>query len=550
MSCLRRSVSLSACLVLVACTTDDGRAPAIDSITEEELRDDLYVLSHDSMSGRLAATDDLDRASDWIRDRFDELALEPAGDGGTYDQHFDLVWFSLGSGSSLAVEGAGGVRQPGNGWTPSNAGAAGRAQGSVVFAGFGLVEPRLGYDDFGDADLAGRIVLVLEREPGVSDPGSPFDGVVTTESSRTWRKALAAQERGASGILFVRDIHNRPDVDDWQAYHRGQWPAERRRIERFTLGDWIDDVDIPAASISVELARVLVAGAGRTLEELALEAEEAEGGLGVVDLPGSRVDFRTAVERNVEEGRNVLAMLEGADPELRNEVVVIGAHHDHNGTDGETVYNGADDDGSGTVAVLEIAEAYARAAEEGNRPDRTVLFALWDAEERGLLGAWFYTLRPLFPLQRTVAYLNMDMIGRNEEVPPDGGGRFRGLEPQLAAANANAINILGYSRAPELADLVDASNEATGLTLRFRYDNNESNLLRRSDHWPFLESGVPAVWFHTGLHPDYHTPFDDPDRIEYEKMTRIVQLVHQTSWAVANGDVALSVAPMESRPPS
>lgn len=550
MSRLPPLVLLSLILVMAACTADDGRAPANDSITEAELRDDLLALSHDSMGGRLAGTDDLDRTSDWIRDRFDELALEPAGDGGTYDQHFDLVWFSLASGSSLTVEGAGGARQPGDGWTPANAGAAGRAQGNVAFAGFGLVEPRLDHDDFGGTDLAGRIVLVLEREPGVSDPGSPFDGVVTTESSRTWRKALAAQERGASGILFVRDIHNRPDIADWRAYHRGQWPTERRRIERFTLGEWIDGVDIPAAFISVELARILVAGSGRTLEELALEAEGAEGGLGVVDLPGARIDFRTAVERHVEGGRNVLAMLEGADPELRNEVVIIGAHHDHNGTDGETVFNGADDDGSGTVAVLEIAEAYAEAAEAGNRPARSVLFALWDAEERGLLGAWYYTRRPLFPLQRTVAYLNMDMIGRNEEVPLEGGGRFRGLEPQSAEANANAINILGYSRAPELADLVDASNEATGLTLRFRYDNNESNLLRRSDHWPFLESGVPAVWFHTGLHPDYHTPFDDPDRIEYEKMTRIVQLVHRTSWAVANGEVPLSVAPMESRPPS
>ncbi|MBT8488133.1 MAG: M28 family peptidase [Gemmatimonadetes bacterium] len=537
-------------LAFAACAPEDGRAPGIESITEGELREDVFALSHDSMGGRLAGTDDLDRASDWIRDRFDDLALEPAGDGGTYDQHFDLVWFSLGSGNSLTVEGGGEARAPGNGWSPSNAGAAGSAQGPVVFAGFGLVEPRLEHDDFGGEDLDGQIVLALDREPGVNDPGSPFDGLVTTESSRTWRKALAAQERGASGILFVRDIHNRPDIDDWGAFHRGQWPSERRRIERFTLGAWIDDVEIPAASISVELARTLVAGSGLTLEELALEAETAEGGLGVVELPGARVRFTTAVRRNVEEGRNVLAMIEGADPDRRNEVVVVGAHHDHNGTDGETVFNGADDDGSGTVAVLEIAEAYARAAEAGNRPDRTVLFALWDAEERGLLGAWFYTLSPLFPLQRTVAYLNMDMIGRHEEVPPDGGGRFRGLEPQSAESNANALNILGYSRAPELAQLVEASNETTGLTLRFRYDNNASNLLRRSDHWPFLESGVPAVWFHTGLHPDYHTPFDDPARIEYEKMTRIVQLVHQTSWAAANGEGSFSVAPMESRPPS
>ncbi len=175
------------------------------------------------------------------------------------------------------------------------------------------------------------------------------------------------------------------------------------------------------------------------------------------------------------------------------------------------------------------------------------MFAIWDAEERGLLGAWYYTLRPLFPLRSTVANLNMDMIGRHEEVPPEGGRRFRGLEVQSAESNSNATNILGYSRTPELASIVEAAN-SYGLTLRMRYDNNESNLLRRSDHWPFLQNDVPAVWFHNGLHPDYHTPRDTPERVEYEKMTRIVRLVHQTSWDVANADERPAIEGMASRP--
>lgn len=541
---------VAVCAAIAAgCGPDEVEAPANDSITQAELREDLFTLSHDSMGGRLAGTDDLDRASDWIRDHFESLGLEPAGDNGTYDQYFDLVWFSLSPGSRLTVSGMGGARAPGDGWTPAP-GAPGTASGEVVFAGFGIVEPRLDHDDYGGESVDGRVVLVLEREPGVDDPSSPFDGVVTTEAARNWRKVLSAQERGAVGVLVVRDVHNRDDIEDWQGYHEGMWPEERRRIERFRLGAWIEQISIPAAMVSVELAEGLVQGSGRSLEELAMAAEDSDGGLGVVELPGANVQLTTTVDQHVEEGRNVLAMLEGADPDLQNEVVIIGAHHDHNGTDGETVYNGADDDGSGTVGVMEVAEAYALAAEDGLRPDRSVIFALWDAEERGLLGAWYYTLRPLFPLPRTTAYLNLDMIGRNEEVPEDGGGRFRGLEPQTAESNANAINILGYSRAPELAAVVDSANEATALTLRFRYDNNDSNLLRRSDHWPFLQNGVPAVWFHTGLHPDYHTPRDDPDRIEYEKMTRIVRLVHRTSWRVANGPVELGVAPMQSRPPS
>jgi Zn-dependent M28 family amino/carboxypeptidase len=293
----------------------------------------------------------------------------------------------------------------------------------------------------------------------------------------------------------------------------------------------MERITVPVVQVSAELASQLVASSGRTLEELAAASETTTG---VVDLSGTSVAVTTDVVRNVTPARNVLAMVEGSDPALAGEVVIIGAHHDHNGADSTQIFNGADDDGSGIVGMLASAAAYAEAAREGRGPRRTVLFAAWDAEERGLLGAWYHTERPRFPLERTAGVLNLDMIGRNEEVPPDGGGRFNGLEVQTSESDANAINILGYSRTPELAAYVDAANEDQGLELRLRYDNNTSQLLRRSDHWPFLQRGVPAVWFHTGLHPDYHTAEDDAESINYEKMTRIVRLVHQTSWDVAN----------------
>lgn len=154
---------------------------------------------------------------------------------------------------------------------------------------------------------------------------------------------------------------------------------------------------------------------------------------------------------------------------------------------------------------------------------------------------------PLHPLNRTVAVLNMDMIGRDEEVPEGGGERFRGLEVQAAESNKNAINILGYSRSPELSELVREANGGIGLELRARYDNNPSNLLRRSDHWPFLQRGVPAVFFHTGLHPDYHTVYDRPEKINYEKLERIVRLVYQTSWELAQREGRPRMAEREAR---
>lgn len=150
------------------------------------------------------------------------------------------------------------------------------------------------------------------------------------------------------------------------------------------------------------------------------------------------------------------------------------------------------------------------------------------------MGSWGYTDAPAVPLTSTIAMLNMDMIGRNEEVPENGGARFRGLPVQSGASNANSVTLLGWSRST-LTSVVERANAGYHLTLKKNYDNNTSQLLRRSDSWPFLQHAVPAIWFHTGLHPDYHLVTDTADRINYEKMERIARLVHQASWDLANG---------------
>ena len=214
--------------------------------------------------------------------------------------------------------------------------------------------------------------------------------------------------------------------------------------------------------------------------------------------------------------------------------MIVSAHHDHEGADGNQVFNGADDNASGSVAVIDIAEAYVLAAKAGQRPRRSILFAVFGSEERGpLLGSWAYTEHPLRPLDKTVAVLNMDMIGRNMEVPIGGGRRFNGLEVQSAESNSNSVNIIGHSRSAALKAAVEQANKALGLKLKMDLDNNASNLLRRSDQWPFLQRGVPAIWFHSGLHPDYHTANDRPEKINYEKMEKIARLVHQLSWDLA-----------------
>ena len=513
-------------------------APQNDSIRQDDLRADLFFLAGDSLRGRLTDTEENRAAADFIRSRFERMGLKPAAPNNSYFQAYNLMTATLGDGNALDIivaDGASRHLRSGQDFYPQRISASGRATGDVVFAGFGITAPRLQYDDY-NGDVRGRIVLALDHEPGERDPNSPFDGVVTSEWSTLWRKVLAAQQKGARAVLFVSDVHNHPGAANFEAAARNVWPETPPRILIYTLAAWADRIHIPVAQISPALAASLVAGTGKSLEELSRSAETVRG-FAPLPLPGARVDLHTAVDRHIVPDRNVVALVDGSDAQLKNEWVIVSAHFDHNGADATQIFNGADDNGSGAVALIEIAEAYALAAKDGHRPKRSVLFAAWNSEERGLLGAWAYTEQPLAPLSNVAAVLNMDMVGRNEEVPVGGGPRFNGLEVQTAESNANAVNVMGFSRAPSVASVVDRANAAIGLELKKRYDNNASQLVRRSDQWPFLQSGVPALGFMTGLHPDYHTQYDRPEKIKYAKLEKIARLIHQASWEIANADL-------------
>ena len=502
----------------------------IESITQADLRADLFFLAGDALRGRLTDSNENRVTVDYLRSRFERAGLKAVANGG-YFHNYNLMTATLGEGNALTL----GTRALTQGidFYPQRFSGTGTATATVAFAGFGISAPKMSHDDY-QGNVQGKIVMVLDHEPGERDPNSPFEGVVTAEPAAAWRKALAAQQKGAAGILFVSDLHNHPGPANFEQTARNFWPAAPSRIPNYTLASWTDRLHIPAAQISPAFAESLLAGGGKTLEELGKQAETAAGGFTAIDLPNSRLELRTAVQRHTVGDRNVLGLVEGSDPKLKDEWVLVTAHFDHDGVNGTQILNGADDNGSGTVALLEIADAYALAAERGQRPRRSVLFCAWNSEERGLLGAWAYTEAPPAPLSTIAGVLNMDMIGRNEEVQVGGGNRFNGLEVQTAESNANAVNMMGYARAPELAVVVDGANAGIGLDIKKRYDNNSSNLVRRSDQWPFLQRGVPALGFMTGLHPDYHTQYDRPEKINYVKMEKIARLIYQASWNLAN----------------
>ena len=547
---LKRVCAVVLTFVAFAALGAQERTPQHDSIRKEDLRADLFFLAGDSMRGRLTDTGENRAAADFIASRFERLGLKGAGTAGSFFQIYNLMTASLGESNALDIAAADAATRhlgAGQEFYPHRISASAGASGAVMFVGFGISAPRLSYNDY-DPSVKGKLVLALDHEPGERDPASVFEGLINIEPATAWRKALAAQSNGALAVLFVSDVHNHEGSQNFDAAARNYWPEKPSRIASYTLAAWADRIRIPVLQISPALAASLAAGTGKTFEELAKSAETARG-FKPIALPGVKVDVRTAVNRHIVPDRNVVALLEGSDPQLKNECVILCAHFDHNGADGTQIFNGADDNASGTVALIEIAEAYALAANEGRRPKRSVIFAAWNSEERGLLGAWAYTEQPPMPLAATVAALNMDMIGRNEEVPEGGGQRFAGLEVQTAESNSNAVNIGGLRWAQALRAPLEAANTTIGLQLKSGYDNNSSQLVRRSDQWSFLQSGVPAVGIFTGLHPDYHTPYDRPEKINYEKLEKIARLVHQASWGLANAATRPKPTPVSTSQP-
>jgi Zn-dependent M28 family amino/carboxypeptidase len=225
---------------------------------------------------------------------------------------------------------------------------------------------------------------------------------------------------------------------------------------------------------------------------------------------------------------NVLGMVEGIDAKLKDETVVICAHYDHNGFDSEEKhFPGADDNASGTAGLVELARVFAASPV---KPRRTLVFAALGAEERGLLGAHYYALNPPRPLETTRAVMNLDMIGRNEAETAETKGLI-----EIAGDTSNELNLMAMTFSAGAREALERANQSVGLRLSYKWDREPAlKMLSRSDHFPFLLHGVPALFFFTGMHPDYHTVRDTPDTVNYGKMAKILQLAYRAASEFAD----------------
>jgi len=543
------ALALTAGLQLAAPPEASTQLPAQDwphpaPLAPTRLQTDLRFLASDELGGRETGSFGAAVAADWIEQRFRKLGLEPYEGRWRYGfpaspLHLDLEGTRLtllGNGEALSGAGKDRVVTAGDDFLPHPSSPEGAAEGEVVFAGYGITAPEYVYDDRSGLELEGKIVLLLRWEPGADQKDSVFEGVRMTAHAALAAKVRACQELGAAAVLvapppvFAKEP-DAPGAPFWPAFSpffqslealvERQLPEQERRDGNLSPRKVAEQIfcslqvsaplgaAIPVAMISRRQAEKLVRAGGGDLRQWVEETEEAGMGDGFPTGVTARLEIQHQEPRVT--GWNIAGLLPGADPELRDELVVVGAHYDHVGSaeDGR-VWNGADDNGSGTCALLGVAEALA-ASEQ--RPRRSVLFLAFSGEELGLLGASWLLASGAVDAERVAAMVNLDMIGRS--------------------INGN-VHVLGSKSAAGLRELVDG--QADGLGLRHDYENEQ--FFDRSDQAPFYFQRVPVLFFNTDEHADYHKPSDTWEKIDYLSTARIAVLAWRVVRQLADADAA------------
>lgn len=483
----------SALTILFACAVPavfPAAASEVDpaaAIAAPDLLAAVEALADPQLAGRMPGGEGYEQAVEGAVFLFSGLGLRPGGDDG-FRQRFEMEYNDIPAPCRLALTGADGVERElelGSDYVWRGFTGGGEIDAPVVFAGYGLSAPERGYDDYADIDVAGKVVLAFKQAPRWKpDDGEGWDG---RELPRP--KAITAAIRGALGLLLVsRPADERPQPVIGSVLH----------------GDGVQPMDVPQAQISLPAAAALFSGG---MDELIGLQREIDAGRAPRprDLPArARMEVRPRYQPRAEVC-NVVGILPGSDPGLADECVVIGAHLDHVGRQGEVVFAGANDNASGSAAVMAAAAAMAGAP---RRPARSVVFVLFAGEEQGLYGSRHYVENPAVPLERTVAMLNLDCVAHGDSIQL-GGGK---TQPRLWS----------------LAREIDAGHAA--LTVDRTWAGGGA------DATPFHEAGVPTLYFATtNSYTHLHLPSDTPDTIDPQLLAEVARLACRTAWAVADG---------------
>ncbi len=506
---------LTPVLVVLALVPAVAQTPVVPTASRARMQADLEFLTSPPVDGRASLTQGADAAAWFLATELRKAGLQPP-EGTTYLQRFDLVSLRLDRDRSAVVvrDGRGEQR-----FAPVAVAFPDPTREvdltlDVVFAGFGITAPEFGYDDYAGVDVRGKAVLVFDHEPQEADPASVFHGTGLTLHASTWTKTQVAERHGAAAVLVVTEPVN--------AHRSVPRPPDRIGAPPQALVS--SELGIPRVTLPADAAAVLLRGTGRTPADW---QRLIDSRMQPVSQPLSGVTVRVRAVNGatgVQPSWNVAGLLPGSDPRLRDETILVTSHYDHLGSRDGRLYPGANDNGSGTVAMVEVARLLA-----AERLPRSVLFVSFGSEEQLMLGSYHYAAHPLRPLDTTRAVLNLDMIGRNEEHTPESEGAY-----EVTAGRSDQLNLVGAAYSPDLTALLQRESAGAGLTLSDKFDRDSSmRTLFRCDHLPFLQKGVPAVWLFGGFHPGYHEPVDTVDRIDFEKMERVVRLTVDAVRALA-----------------
>ena len=489
-----------------------------NTITAEDMKNHLTILAGDAFEGRETGTKGNNLAGDYISNVFRSNGMLSKSPKGSYRQPVAFT-FSKWADIDIFV----GETRYKHLWDflafpDKNNNMPAITTSEVIYLGYGIDDPK--YSDYEKNDVTGKVIMINKGEPLKKDSTSWITG--SSEMSQ-WStdintKLEAAKKNGVKLVLIIED-----DI-------KKMLGENRRKLlgSVVSLGDLTKD-EITTANhvyISSTIAKDIIAKKTKKIIK-SRKRSNKKGKACDVKLETLFVT-NMSKEENVLNGSNILGYIEGTDK--KDEVVIVSAHYDHLGKRGDDVYNGADDNGSGTTTVLELAEAFRLAEKAGASPRRTVAFLLVTGEEKGLLGSEYYSENPLFDLDNTVADVNIDKVGRVDD---------------KYATNPNYIYVIGSDRlSTDLHKINENANKKyAGLTLDYTYNSEEdpNRYYYRSDHYNFAKNGIPAIFFFNGVHADYHRATDTVDKINFEKMAKVGRLIFHTTWELANRDKRIVV---------
>lgn len=503
-------------------TATANAAPYAASITVEDLKSYLNVLASDEFEGRETGQDGQRKAADFIAAHFKKLGLPAIGDSATYFQNIAFTAESWDNGQiELTINGES-YRHLSDfvSFPSANSNRERFATDEVVFLGYGIDDPK--YNDYAGKKLEGKTILIYRDEPVDKNGNSWLTGSPELSLwSTDWRKKMeVAYQHGVAMVLLI-DADIKTTVGEAR---KTLLSSEMRMGEGGNPEGHLAN----NMFISSTLAKEIVGKKFKKFVKLR-DGIKKSGKPAHMDLP-CRLSMVQKKNKRQLLGSNVLGFIEGSDPLLKNQVVIVSAHYDHLGKKGTAIYHGADDNGTGSSTVMDIAQAFAQAKKDGQGPRRSVLCLLVSGEEKGLLGSEYYSEHPIFPLENTVADVNVDMIGRVDQKHED---------------NPNYIYVIGSNRlSTELHDINEAANaEYAHLDLDYTFNakNDPNRFYYRSDHYNFAKKGIPSIFYFSGVHKDYHQPSDTVDKIMFDKMEKIGRLIFYTAWELANRDDRIQV---------